>query len=63
MALDRSFEKHGFKLMALLRFAPIIPYNVLNYGFAVTSISSFDYCFGGLCGSIPHLAIAIYFGI
>lgn len=53
-ALDRSFVIHGFKLMALLRFAPIIPYNVLNYGMAVTSINSFDFFFGGLCGIIPH---------
>lgn len=53
-ALDWSLGLHGFKLMALLRFAPIIPYNVLNYGMSVTSVSAFDFFFGGFCGIIPH---------
>ena len=62
-ALDRSFKTHGFKLIFLLRLAPVIPYNILNYAMAVTSISWNDYLFGGICGVIPHQAISIYFAI
>jgi uncharacterized membrane protein YdjX (TVP38/TMEM64 family) len=40
--------------MFLLRLGPVIPYNILNYAMAVTSVTWKDYLLGGVCGIVPH---------
>ena len=41
-ALDSALEDKGFRIMALLRLSPIIPFNAINYMAGVTSISLRD---------------------
>jgi uncharacterized membrane protein YdjX (TVP38/TMEM64 family) len=51
----------GFRLVLLLRVA-LMPYNVGNYIFGVTSVAFWDYLLGSAVGIIPPLASMTYFG-
>lgn len=37
-ALDRALHKHGWRLAALLRLSPIVPFNLQNYLYGLTGI-------------------------
>ena len=41
--LDRLTEQHGAVIVALTRLVPIFPFNILNYGFGLTSVKFRDY--------------------
>ncbi len=43
--LDRLTEKHGAIMVALTRLVPIFPFNLLNYGFGLTSVPFWTYVF------------------
>ena len=38
-AIDEAIGREGWKIVLLLRLAPVFPYAVLNYGFALTRVS------------------------
>jgi uncharacterized membrane protein YdjX (TVP38/TMEM64 family) len=61
-AIDLGLKHNGFKLVFLMRLAPIMPYNVLNYAMGVTSLRMKDFILGGLLGMLPFTAINIYIG-
>jgi len=42
-ALDNAFAVQGYRIMALLRLSPIIPFNILNYIVGVTAVSFMHY--------------------
>lgn len=37
--VDKAIELDGWKLLLIMRFSPIIPYNLLNIAMATTSMS------------------------
>ena len=41
--LDRATETHGVWVVAITRLLPIIPYNLLNYGFGITRVGFWKY--------------------
>lgn len=41
--LDRLTEQHGAIIVALTRLVPIIPFNLLNYGFGLTRVPFWTY--------------------
>lgn len=42
-AIDRALEREGWKLVTMLRLSPIVPWNILNYALAVTSVPVWPY--------------------
>jgi uncharacterized membrane protein YdjX (TVP38/TMEM64 family) len=60
-ALDAALKEKGFRIMALLRLSPIIPYNIVNYLAGVTAISFRDYAFS-MIFIIPGTAFYIFLG-
>lgn len=60
-ALDNAFEEKGFRIMALLRLSPIIPFNAINYIAGVTAISFWAY-FWALFAILPGTVLYVFLG-
>jgi len=60
-ALDNAFAERGYRIMALLRLSPIIPFNVLNYIAGVTAISFMHYTLT-LFAILPGTILYVFLG-
>ncbi|KOP23395.1 gammaproteobacterial enzyme C-terminal transmembrane domain protein [Hapalosiphon sp. MRB220] len=49
----QALERHPFSLVLSLRFAPIAPFNIINFLLALTTINLKIYTLGTLIGVIP----------
>ena len=61
-AIDEAIGREGWKIVLLARLAPIFPYAVLNYGFALTRVSFSQYVIATAAGIIPAMIAFVYFG-
>lgn len=53
VAVDRLLARFGARAVVLLRFSPISPFSVLNYGFGLTGIKPTHYFVATCLGTIP----------
>lgn len=60
-ALDIAMAEKGFRIMALLRLSPIIPFNAINYIGGVTAISFRSYCLS-LIAILPGTTLYVFLG-
>lgn len=60
--LDRAVGKKGWKILLLTRLSPLVPSNVLNYGFSCTKVNFSQYCFFSWLGMLPVIALYVYLG-
>src|SRR5688572_27796061 len=61
-AIDEAIGREGWKIVLLTRLAPVFPYAVLNYGFALTRVTLRDYVIATALGIIPAMLAFVYFG-
>lgn len=61
-AIDEAIAREGWKIVLLARLAPVFPYAVLNYGFALTRVSLRHYAIATAIGIIPAMIAFVYFG-
>jgi uncharacterized membrane protein YdjX (TVP38/TMEM64 family) len=61
-AIDEAIAREGWKIVLLARLAPIFPYAVLNYGFALTRVSLGHYTVATAIGILPAMVAFVYFG-
>ncbi|MCI0748574.1 MAG: TVP38/TMEM64 family protein [Verrucomicrobia subdivision 3 bacterium] len=61
-AIDDAIAREGWKIVLLARLAPIFPYAVLNYGFALTRVSLRHYTTATAVGILPAMMVFVYFG-
>lgn len=61
-AIDAITGRHGFKIVALLRLSPVIPFNLLNYALALTGVGLRDYVIGSFVGMLPATLLYVYAG-
>lgn len=59
--IDRAVQKHGFKVVFLLRLSPVTPYSLMNYSMGFSSVLFRDYCLGAV-GMIPNIFAYVYLG-
>ena len=59
--LDEKIGQHGWKIVALTRLVPLIPYNLLNYAFGLTRISLLAYVASTFIFMLPMTIAIIYF--
>jgi len=52
----------GLRLNALLRLSPIVPYQALMYGLAMTKTSPQDFALGFLVGGFPYAIVMCWLG-
>ena len=57
---DRAVAKEGWKIVLLTRLSPIVPSNLLNYGFSITKIDFWQYLFVSWLGMLPMIALYVY---
>jgi len=61
VAIDRAVELQGFRLVALLRMSPAVPYVLLNYALGLSRVRLADYVAGSI-GMLPVVAMYVYTG-
>jgi len=61
-ALDQSVHRNGFTTALLARLAQVLPYNLLNYAFGLTSIRLSHYMAGTLIGAFPSTLLMVLLG-
>lgn len=62
LAIDRAIGENGLKLVVLLRLSPVLPFNLLNYALALTSVRLRDYLLGSAIGMFPATVLYVYLG-
>ena len=60
--LDRAIQESGWSVVFLARLSPIIPYNITNYFFGITSLTFRTYFTATLAGMLPGTALYAYAG-
>ncbi len=61
-AIDAAIGKQGWKIVSLLRLSPLIPFNVSNYFYGVTSIGFLPYVLASFVGMLPGTLLYAYLG-
>lgn len=61
-AVDKAVAEEGWKIVALLRLSPLVPFNLQNYLFGITAISFPGYVAATFAGIIPGTALYVYLG-
>ncbi len=61
-AIDRAIGKNGPKIVALLRLSPVVPFNLSNYFFGLTSIGFWQYTLVSWVFMLPGTLLYVYLG-
>jgi uncharacterized membrane protein YdjX (TVP38/TMEM64 family) len=63
--IDRAVSEKGWKVLLFSRLSPIVPSNILNYGFSCTRVNFWQYLFFTWLGMLPIIFYYVnlgYFG-
>ncbi len=61
-AIDRAIEEGGWKIVALLRLSPAIPFNVQNYLYGLTPVAFWPYVIASWIAMLPGTFLYVYIG-
>ncbi|KAL8214923.1 hypothetical protein R6Q59_020372 [Mikania micrantha] len=61
-AIAIAIQRSGFKIVLLLRFVPLLPFNVLNYLLSVTPVRLWEYMLATWLGMMPITFMFVYIG-
>jgi uncharacterized membrane protein YdjX (TVP38/TMEM64 family) len=61
-AVDRAVSDEGWKVVALLRLSPLVPFNLQNYFFGLTEVKLWHYVLATFFGIIPGALLYLYVG-
>ncbi len=61
-AIDDAVGQQGWKIVGLLRLSPLIPFNVSNYFYGITSIGFWPYLLASTIGMLPGTLLYAYLG-
>lgn len=60
--VDAALAASGFRVVLLLRLAPLAPFTVLNYLLGATPVPLRAFALASLVGSVPGLVVSVYVG-
>ena len=60
-AIDEAVTREGWKIVALIRLAPVFPFSLMSYAFGLTRIPFWHYAAANLA-MIPGTLMYVYFG-
>jgi uncharacterized membrane protein YdjX (TVP38/TMEM64 family) len=60
--IDSAIGKQGAKLIFLLRLSPVIPFNLSNYFYGLTSVRFWPYVLASWIGMMPGTFLYVYLG-
>jgi len=61
--IDKAIGRKGAKLIFLLRLSPVIPFNLSNYFYGLTSVKFWPYVLASWIGMIPGTFLYVYVGV
>lgn len=61
-AMDEAIGREGWKMVALLRLSPLLPFNLSNYLYGVTKIGFWPYLAASWIGMMPGTFLYVYLG-
>lgn len=61
-AMDEAIGREGWKMVALLRLSPLLPFNLSNYLYGVTKIGFWPYIAASWAGMLPGTFLYVYLG-
>lgn len=61
-AIDEAIGREGWKMVALLRLSPLLPFNLSNYLYGVTRIGFWPYLGASWVGMLPGTLLYVYLG-
>jgi uncharacterized membrane protein YdjX (TVP38/TMEM64 family) len=62
-AIDRAMGEEGWRVVALLRLSPLVPFNLQNYACGATSIGFWPYVAATGVGIAPGCLLYVYLGV
>lgn len=62
-AIDDAVAEEGWKIVALLRLSPAVPFNLQNYLFGVTAIPFGQFASATFAGIMPGTVLYVYLGV
>ena len=61
-AVMDAVQHDGWKIVFLTRLSPIMPFSLINYSLGLTRISAWHFLLATELGSVPAIAVYVYFG-
>ena len=61
-ALDKAVAREGWKVVALARLSPVIPFNLLNYSFGLTKVDLLPYTLASWLAMMPGTLLYVWLG-
>ncbi|WP_413431684.1 VTT domain-containing protein [Crateriforma spongiae] len=61
-AIDQAIEEGGWKIVALLRLSPAIPFNLQNYLYGLTPVGFWPYVVASWIAMLPGTFLYVYIG-
>lgn len=61
-AIDRAIAKNGWKVVALLRLSPVVPFSISNYLYGLTSVRFAPYLAASWAAMLPATFLYVYLG-
>jgi uncharacterized membrane protein YdjX (TVP38/TMEM64 family) len=62
MAIDRAIGERGWKIVALLRLSPAVPFNLQNYLYGVTAVRFWPAVLASWVAMLPGTFLFVYLG-
>jgi uncharacterized membrane protein YdjX (TVP38/TMEM64 family) len=62
-AIDRAIGEEGWKIVALLRLSPIVPFSLSNYLYGLTSVRFGPYVLASAAGMLPGTVLYVSLGV
>jgi len=61
-AIDHAIAKNGWKVVALLRLSPLIPFSISNYLYGLTAVRFGPYVAASWAAMLPATVLYVYLG-
>jgi len=61
-AIDRAIGEQGWKIVALLRLSPLVPFNLSNYLYGLTAVKFWPYVLASWIAMLPGTVLYVYLG-
>jgi uncharacterized membrane protein YdjX (TVP38/TMEM64 family) len=61
-AIDRAIGREGWKVVALLRLSPLVPFSLSNYLYGLTSVEFVAYVATSWAAMLPATVLYVYLG-
>lgn len=61
-AVAASVGQEGWRVVLLTRLSPVLPFNLLNYGYGLTTVGLGEYALASWLGMLPGTFLYVYLG-